>query len=114
MTKVPSNFKRTLPYLKILHKSKNNVNKLELLKKFPTHVMNDIIELLYNILIGSVGVKANQKKLLSRHRRKMYEFASLPSLKTRRDFIYKQKGGFLGAILPILASVLGGIIGGSV
>ena len=39
----------------------------------------------------------------------MHEFANLPSLKKRRDFIYKQRGGFLGAILPVIASAIGSL-----
>jgi hypothetical protein len=110
MTGIPSSFSRTVPFLKILHKSKPRVNKIELLKKFPDFVINDIIELLYNILIGNVNIKPNQKKALAKHKKTVYKFASLPSLKSRRNFIYKQKGGFLTAILPIIASLIGGLV----
>jgi hypothetical protein len=109
MANVPKNFNRTLPFLKILHKSKPGVNKIELLKKFPDFVINDLIELLYNILVGNVNIKPKQKKALSKHKKTVYKFASLPSLKSRRNFIYKQKGGFLTTILPIIASLIGGL-----
>lgn len=102
-------FKRALPFVKILHKSRPAVNKTEILQKFPGFVTNDIIEILHNILIGKLNVKAAQKKLLAKHKKKMYEFSNLPTLKSRRSFIYKQRGGFLGAILPIIASVLGNL-----
>lgn len=107
---VPKNFRRTLPFLKILQKSKPRVNKIDLLKKFPEFVTNDIVELLHNVLVGNVKIHASQKKKLAKHRRAMHTFANLGNLKKRRSFIYKQKGGFLMTILPLLASILGKIL----
>ena len=80
-----------------------------MLKKFPEFVINDMVELLYNILVGTVQIRPKQKASLKRHRASMYKFADLPSLKDRRDFIYKQKGGFLTTILPFIASILSGL-----
>ena len=105
----PRKYKQSLPFIKILHKTNPRVNKAEILKNFPPHVTNDIIEILHNILIGKLNVKSAQKKLLAKQRNKMYEFENLPSLKSRRNFVYKQRGGFLGVILPIIASVLGSL-----
>jgi hypothetical protein len=108
-------YKRALPFIKILHKNIGpRVNKSAILKHFPPYVTDDIVEILHNILIGKLDVKACQRKLLAKQRKKMHEFENLPpSLKRRRDFVHKQRGGFLGAILPIIASVLGGLIGSS-
>ena len=102
-------YSRAQRFVKVLDKSKPRVNKSDILKKFPEYVTDDIIEILHNILIGKLNVKASQKKVLAKNKKKMHEFANLPSLKKRRNFIYKQKGGFLGAILPVIASVLGGL-----
>ena len=102
-------YSRALPFVKVLDKSKPNVNKSDILKKFPEYVTDDIVEILHNILIGKLSVKPSQKKVLAKNKKKMHEFANLPSLKKRRTFIYKQKGGFLGAILPVIASVLGNL-----
>ena len=30
--------------------------------------------------------------------------------KSRKNFVYKQKGGFIGAVLPIIASLIGGLV----
>lgn len=106
MSQVRRKYSRALPYVKVLDKSKPRVNKSDILKKFPDYITDDIVEILHNILIGKLPVKPGQKKILARKKKKMYEFANLPTLKKRRDFLYKQKGGFLGAILPVIASVL--------
>jgi len=105
-----SKYKRALPFIKILHKTGPRVNKSEILKKFPPFVTDDIVEILHNILIGKLDVKSCQRKLLAKQRKRMHEFENLPlTLKRRRDFVYKQRGGFLGVILPIIASVLGSL-----
>lgn len=109
MSSIPRSFNRTLPFLKILLKSKPRVNKIEILKSFPDYVTNDIVELLYNILTGNVPIKPRQKVSLTKHRKAMHNFANLPSLKSRKSFIYKQKGGFLTTILPLMISALGSL-----
>ena len=109
MSQIREKYTRTLPFVRVLDKSKSSVNKNDILKTFPVYVSNDIIEILYNILIGKLHVKSSQKKTLAKYRTQMREFANLPSLKTKRKFIHEQKGGFLGALLPIIASVLGSL-----
>ena len=109
MSQAKRKYSRALPFVKVLDKSKPHVNKSDILKNFPDYVTDDIVEILHNILIGKLSVKPSQKKILAKNKKKMHEFANLPSLKKRRNFIYKQKGGFLGAILPVIASVLGNL-----
>jgi len=109
MTQIREKYTRAWPFVRVLDKSKSCVNKCDILKKFPKFVTDDIIELLQNILIGKLPIKSSQKKALAKHRNKMHEFATLPSLKMRRKFIYQQKGGFLGTILPIIVSALGSL-----
>ena len=109
MTQIREKYTRALPFVRVLDKSNSCVNKCDILKKFPKFVTDDIIELLQNILIGKLPIKSSQKKALAKHRNKMHEFATLPSLKMRRKFIYQQKGGFLGTILPIIVSALGSL-----
>ena len=106
MSQTRRKYTRALPFVKVLDKSKPRINKCDILKKFPDYVTDDIIEILHNILIGKLNIKPLQKKQLAKNKNKMHEFVNLPSLKKRRDFIYKQKGGFLGAILSVIASVI--------
>jgi len=109
MSQTRHKYSRVIPFVKVLDKSKSYVNKTEILKNFPEFVTNDIIEILYNILVGKLHIKSCHKKTLAKHKTKMPEFANLSSLKKRRNFIYEQKGGFLGAILPAIISVLGNL-----
>jgi hypothetical protein len=107
---LPRIYKRTIPFLKVLHQAKPGVNKIELLKKFPKYVVNDFVEILYNILIGSVPIKPKSRSLLNKHRKALRQFAELPSLNKRTQFIYKQRGGFLGFILPTIISAISSIL----
>ena len=109
MPQTREKYTRALPFVRVLDKSNKSVNKSDVLKKFPKFVADDIIELLHNILIGKLHIQSFQKKALAKHRNKMHEFANLPSLKMRRKFLYQQKGGFLGTILPIIVSALGSL-----
>ena len=47
-------YKRTVPFIKVLHQSDPRLNKTEILKKFPTYVTDDMMEILHNILIGKL------------------------------------------------------------
>ena len=109
MPQTREKYTRALPFVRVLDKSNKSVNKSDVLKKFPKFVADDIIGLLHNILIGKLHTQSSQKKALAKHRNKMHEFATLPSLKMRRKFICQQKGGFLGTILPIIVSALGSL-----
>jgi hypothetical protein len=106
MTQTREKYTRALPFLRVLDKAKSYVNKNDILTKFPVYVTNDIIEILYNICIGKLHVKSSQKKTLAKYRTQIHTFARLPSLKSKRKFLYEQKGGFLRALLPIIISVL--------
>jgi len=107
---IPKNFKRSLPYLKMIQRSRRGVDKIDLLRKFPEHVTNDLIEVIYNIVTGGVKISASQKAKLRRHKKKLIELVNLPSQKRRRAFIYKQKGGFLNFLLPAVVPLISNLI----
>lgn len=100
-------FSRSIPYIKILIKSKPRVNKLDLLKKFPEFVANDIVEILTNVMKGKIRTTPTQRKKLRKYRQKLTSLARTGPLKKRRNFVYKQKGGFIATVLPVIATLLG-------
>ena len=111
---VPKSVNRSMPFIKILIKSKGTVNKAELLRKFPDFVTNDIIESLYNVVMGNIAVQKTQVKQLKKYKKPLLHLINLPNKDKRKKFIYKQKGGFLGAVLPIIASLVSGIVANAV
>jgi hypothetical protein len=69
-------------------------------------LVQSISECAANVLKGNVGLTANQKRKLNRHKEGVRSVAkkSTPLTKKRRII---QRGGFLGALLgPLLGSVL--------
>ena len=105
--------KRTIPFVKLLKNQKSNAQKRRMLKSFPGFVVNDMIEILYNIIHENVPLRNSKHRLaLLKRRRGLTEILkSLKHKKKRKQLIYKQSGGFIGAILPVVASVLGGLFG---
>ena len=67
MMRPPKSIARSYPFIKILIKSKTNVNKADLPRKFPDFVTNDITEILHNVIIGRLPVKYKQKQKLKTH-----------------------------------------------
>jgi hypothetical protein len=64
-----------------------------------------------NILHGHVALTTSQKKALNKRKQALRQLASKKiSMSKRRQII--QSGGFLGALLGPIISVLGGIFGG--
>jgi hypothetical protein len=108
--KIPKSVNRSIPFIKILVKSKGGkVNRLDLLRKFPEHVVNDISEILRNVVLGTLPLKDSHVKALKKYKTPLMKLTNLNKRK-RGKFIYKQKGGFLGAVLPIVASLIGGLV----
>jgi hypothetical protein len=108
-SKLPKSVNRSLPYIKILAKSDRSVNKKEVLHNFPPFVINDIVEILYNIITGQIEIGSKHKKCLKPYKKPLLKLVNTPKT-SRNHFVYKQKGGFIGAVLPIIASLIGGIV----
>ena len=104
--------KRTLPYLQILKTVKDS-DKKRMLRSLPTFVLDDIVEILYNILSENITSRSpNLRNFLESKRNTLnniYKVARNPS--KRKQIILKQKGGVIGAMVPIIASTLGGLVG---
>ena len=70
-----------------------------------------IEELALNIVKGTTPISESDTRLCRKWRRplKLLALKRYP-IKAKREIL--QKGGFLGAILPVLASILGNVING--
>ena len=99
-------FSRSIPYIKIIIKSKPRVNKADLLKKFPDFVTNDIVEILNNVMKGKIRIPPRQRDKLRKHRGKLVSLVEANSLRKRRNIIYKQRGGFIATVLPLVATLI--------
>jgi hypothetical protein len=82
------------------------MKRMNILHSFPSFVVDDIIEILYNVVLGKVDI-GRRKVKLHKHKKALLELVNIKSKNGRRKVIYKQTGGFLGALIPIVLSVLG-------
>lgn len=101
--------RRSYPYIAMLHNDIRQ-NKLLVLKSLPDFVVHDLIEILYNMLQGNCQVSSSQLKRLARQKSSLTKFYQAKSQRARKAVLYKQKGGFLGAVLPIITSIASGLV----
>ena len=99
-------FKQSLPFFNILLKvPKESTRKL--IQLFPTFVIDDLLEIIVNIVRGNLIISKKKKVELHRHKRSLLSIVNTKNKKLMRKIIYKQKGGFLAALLPIALAALG-------
>ena len=101
--------KRSLPYLQVLQNGVKNVTqKIEILKKFPNFVLEDIVEILFNAVNNNCRSSPLHVTKLRRHRGHVVELlnGATKNKKFIRRYFHKQKGGFLGVLLPAVFSIL--------
>lgn len=109
--------RRSYHHIALLHKSlARNADKSAVLQKMPNYVIKDVIEVLYNILEGNCKLNKTHLNKLRKHKSslsKLYYDIKKHGGSKKKLTLYKQKGGFIGALIPIVSSVLSGLIGGS-
>ena len=100
---------RSLPYFNTLLKAPN-AKRMSILTAFPSFVVDDLVEVLYNIALGHVHIRI-RKRNLKRYRKALLDIVNTKSKIQRRGIIYKQRGGFFGALIPIALPVIDSLIG---
>lgn len=110
----PESVTRSLPFIKFMISNIGDVNRMQLLRGFPTWVADDIIEILYNIVMGNIHAPKNKINQLRPHVGRLKTLVNQPNKTMRREYVYKQSGGFISALLPIAASIIGGLIGNAI
>jgi hypothetical protein len=106
--------KTYLPALKRIQRMSEKAKK-HLVKNCDKQLIDCFSECCHNILKGNVPIRPGQLRRLRCHKHNIRALAlKKTSVKRKRRIL--QKGGFIGAILPpvltVLSSLLGGLIGG--
>jgi hypothetical protein len=97
---------RSVPYFNALLKATSN-KRISILQSFPQFVIDDLLEVLLNVVMGRVDI-GNRKKVFQKHQKVLLDIANTKSKPKLRKLIYHQKGrGFLAALLPIVMSIIG-------
>lgn len=101
--------KRNAELLKLLCRSNTKVSKT-ILKHASPDLIKSITECSHNVLKGNVPLTSSQKKRLARYKQSLRNLSKKStSIKHKKKII--QQGGFIGALLRPIVSVLGQIIG---
>ena len=103
------NLRRAVPYFDLLIKT-HHTKRNKLLRLLPDHVTLTIIELMHNIVNERLPVKTGHIKTLKQHKSRVLQIVEPKSMRVQKHALYKQDGGFLGAILPVLVSALGSLL----
>jgi hypothetical protein len=99
---------RSIPYFNALLKASSN-KRITILQSFPQFVIDDLLEVLMNVVMGRVDVSKGKQALLKKHKKVLLDIANTQSKPKMRQVIYRQKGrGFLAALLPLVMSIIGG------
>jgi hypothetical protein len=98
-------YKRSIPYFNALLKA-GIMKRMNILQSFPSFVVDDMIEILYNVVLGKVDIGRRAVKI-QKLKKPLLDIVHTKGKKGKRSVIYKQSGGFLGALIPIILSVLG-------
>ena len=94
-------------YLTLLSKSKNPHRRKKLIEAGNSGEIQAVTECIQNIISGNVPVNKNQLKLLKRYKYVLRNLAKkCRPIKNKKKMLL-QKGGFLGALLPIALNALG-------
>jgi hypothetical protein len=95
---------RSLPYFNTLLKAPAG-KRSSILQAFPSFVVDDMVEVLYNVVLGNVNI-GSRKQNLKKYKKALLNIVNIKGKKAKRKIIYKQKGGFIGTLLPIILSTL--------
>lgn len=85
----------------------------KLIKSLPDKTVKHICDACYNILAGNCRLSSRQYETLRRYKKPIRQLGYEPyhPLNYKRKILKEQKGGFLGAVFPIIASLIGGLVG---
>lgn len=107
-------FSKFQPLLKKMISGKPKT-RMRLLKKAPTCLIRFLSECGLNILKGNLDLKEDQYERLRPHKRLLLKVSEPSlSLNERRKILLRKKGGFLPVLIPIAATILGGVVGDAI
>ena len=103
-SKIPSWLKSSASDIFALSKSKGH-GRSELLRHVPNKSVHAICQCAHDMLVGKVPLKAAHKRKLKPHKNKIIRLLK-PGISIDQRKKILQKGGFLGPLTAVIASVI--------
>jgi hypothetical protein len=100
-----------IDFLTLLGDSKNKKRRNALIDIATNGEIDSISECILNILQGKVPLKPFQTKKLQKIKKYLRLLASKKCSIKNRKKILKQKGGFLGALIPVAIAAISSLLG---
>ena len=110
---VATRLRRSHPYLQTLHRGiKNSKDLIEILRRFPSFVIQDIVEILYNMVHKRCHITPKQKAMLFKHKASVNKLLSDAKRYKRnpKHILKRQKGGFLPLLIPVALSLISNLL----
>lgn len=94
-------------FLKAIAKATPKLQR-QMILALPDEQIKHICEILHNILKDTIKIKRQQKDQLIKYKHgvRLLGMGPFKPLNRKRKILSNQKGGFIGAVLPIIASIL--------
>lgn len=99
------------PYFKLLIKAQPKARQ-KILQSLPPYVLDDMVEILYNVVTGKVKISSSNMKKFNKFKIPLLKLKNAKTKIQRRNII--QKGGIIPVLLPIIGSIASSIIGSAV
>lgn len=104
--------KQYAPTLRLINRYSESEKKRWLKSNLSKGLIHCICECAQNLLRGKVPLNSRQKAALNRRKKSLRELVKRKVTLTRKKKII-QNGGFLGALLGPIISILSGLLGGN-
>ena len=108
-TKVPLAFKHK-DYLTLFSTTKNRARRDKLVDLAHSAEIRAISECIQNILQGNVPLERHHLQQMKRYKELLRSLTKKCYSVKKKKVLLKQKGGFIGALIPLAVSALGGIL----
>ena len=102
-------YEKSLPFFNVLLKSPADL-KMKILQTFPQYAVNDLLEIIINVVRGNVKLSTAKRMKLHEHKKSLLSLVNTKNKRKMKKVLYKQKGGFIGTLLPIIVSAIAGLI----
>ncbi len=107
--KVKSKLRRCEPFLKSLCEV-HGKNRKNMMSCIPPDIVKIICEIIHNMLYNDdIRIPPKQINIMKKHKKCLHELAN-KNKNRKSQLIQNQTGGFIGAIFPIIASVVSSIL----
>ena len=106
------NVQKHKDYLTLLSKTKKKKDRTLLVDAGNKHQIRAVKECIHNVIEGNVPITERQINVLRQYQRVLEALARKCVSVKKSKHLLKQKGGFLGTLLPIGLQVLGSLFSG--